>query len=455
MIAQAFIANEIELERDIQKELTHWRKVRHQTVLQVEGPRQVGKTHELRKFAYQNYKRVIYVNLVRDEFEFEDSLAYKDFMTVYCKKAGLEEYVDDANTILLIDEIQESASVYNAIRDLRERLSCDIIISGSYLARTVNSKDFFLPAGIAYLQMLPLSFREFCRASGKESLLDAVDLYGGSDPCVYETLEKLYQVYRHIGGYPQVVTTYLKTKEEASCMDVLADLVHTFTAESSRFFSNSTALSIFNEVYRAVMAEILTEKKGSGKSMIEYLTRFVKDSVKEPVSRNEVRMASSWLLYSGVIGYCDLYHNGDVTNVVSDRRIYFADCGIAWYISSLMTVPKDAIEGMLTETFAYTELNRLYQMPASKKTVRGNKPCFAVCGDYELDFVAVSDSHVRYGIEVKSSDNPAKSLAFFKEKGLIDTALRAAPSKGGHGQKMDTIPIYLVAIRFPYNHGSQ
>ena len=64
-------------------------------------------------------------------------------MEIYCKKAGLGEFINNENTVLIIDEIQESKEVYNAIRDLRERCSCDIIVSGSYLARTVNSKDFF------------------------------------------------------------------------------------------------------------------------------------------------------------------------------------------------------------------------------------------------------------------------------------------------------------------------
>lgn len=143
-------------------------------------------------------------------------------------------------------------------------------------------------------------------------------------------------------------------------------------------------------------------------------------------------------------------NNGEVTDVVSDRRIYFADTGIAYYISNFVTVSKYTIEGMLTETFAYTELNRLYQMPVGRKKVRGDKPCFAVCGDYELDFVVVSDEYVRYGVEIKSGDNQARSLNFFKEKGLIDKAFRAAPSNGGHGQKMDTIPIYMVGMGFPY-----
>lgn len=444
-----FIKNEIELERDVQKELLNWKNKRHHTVLQVEGPRQVGKTYETKKFAYAHYDRVIYVNLVRDEFGFEDLLSENDFMTKYCRQAGLE-YSDDEHTILIIDEIQERQTVYNSIRDLRERLGCDIIVSGSYLARTINSKDFFLPAGIAYLKMYPLSFREFCRARGCEEILDSLDLMGRSPDEHYDRLEKEYRIYRHIGGYPQVVTTYIKSEDEADCLEVLGDLIRTFTAESSRFFSNSTALSIFNEVYKSVMVEMAREKKGTGKAFLEIVTNFVKDSMKEPVSRNEVRAAASWLLYSGLIGYCDLYNNGDVNDVISNRRAYFTDTGIAYYISNLITIPENAVEGLLTETFAYTELNRLYQLPVGKRPVKGDKPCFSTCGNYELDFVVVSRRDERIGIEVKTSDNPARSLRFFKDKGMIDQAYRAMLSRGGHGEKADTIPIYLIGIGFPY-----
>lgn len=451
MAIQGFSKNEIELERDVQQELSDWKRKRHDTVLQVEGPRQVGKTHEVRKFAYSNYKQIVYVNLVRDEFGFEDLMPADDFMIQYCRRAGVSEFADDSNTILIIDEIQESIGVYNAIRELRERLSCDIIVSGSYLARTVKSKDFFLPAGIAYLRMYPLSFREFCRALGLETLLEEIYLDGTSPAEDYSRLEAVYQIYRHIGGYPQVVTTYIKSRDENDCMEVLADLVRTFTAESSRFFSNSTALSIFNEVYKAVFVQMAVEKKGTGKNFLEFVTDFVKDSVKEPVSRNEVRAASSWLLYSGLLGCCDLYNNGDITDVVSNRRAYYLDTGIAWYLSGMVTIPRDAVEGLLTETFAYAELNRLYQMPVRKKVVRGDKPCFSVCGDYELDFIVLDKDDRKIGIEVKTGNNRARSLEFYKEKGMIDLGYRAALSNGGRGEKFQTIPIYVVGSGFPYD----
>lgn len=445
-----FFTKEIELARDVQAALADWKRKRHNSVLQVEGPRQVGKTHEVRKFARDNYQQVIYVNLVRDEYGFEDLLSERQFLDRYCERAGLGSFRNDETTILIIDEIQERREVYNAIRDIRERCACDIIVSGSYLARTVNSRDFFLPAGIAYLRMMPLSFREFCRSLDLEETLLGLDPYGQSAREDYERLGKTYEVYRQIGGYPEVVTTYLRTGSVEECMDVLENLVRTFTAESSRFFSNSTAHSIFSEVYRAVMVQMAEEKKGTGKAFLEFVTNFVKDSIKEPVSRNEVRAASSWLLYSGVIGYCDLYNNGDVTDVVADRRAYFSDPGIANYISSLVTLPRDAREGMLTETFAYTELNRLYMAQASRRQVRGDKPCFSICGDYELDFVVVDKEDRRFGIEVKSSDNRARSLVYYKEKGLVDTAIRAVPAMGGRGERYVTIPIYMIGCRFPY-----
>lgn len=436
--------NEIELERDIQEQLMDWRKKRHQTVLQVEGPRQVGKTHEVCKFAYKYYKQVVYVNLVRDEFGFEDCMNLDDGMNRYCRGAGIGEFIDTEDTVLILDESQERATVYNAIRDFRERLSCDMIVSGSYLARTVNSKDFFLPAGIAYLKIFPLSFREFCRAQGLEETLMKIDLNSGSSTENYRCLEEAYQVYRRIGGYPQVVTTYMKTKNIDDCLEVLGDLVQTFTAESCRFFVNSTALSVFQEAYKAVLVRMASEKKKTGEDFCEFMINFVKESVKEPVSRNEVREAASWLLYSGIIGCCDLCNNGEVTDVIGNRRAYFTDCGIANYITELVTVPRDTIEGMLTETFAYTELNRLYQKTAGKRKVRGDKPCFSTCGDYELDFVVVDTEDNRFRIEVKTGNNRAR---------LIDYAFCAAKSTGGLGERIETIPIYTVGCRFPYTVG--
>ena len=96
------------------------------------------------------------------------------------------------NTILIIDEIQRSQTVYNAIRLLSRNVNCDIIVTGSYLGRVLQDKSFFLPAGtVSYCTMFPLSFMGFCRVFGAETELEAIDLYGQSDGIAYGQLEEL------------------------------------------------------------------------------------------------------------------------------------------------------------------------------------------------------------------------------------------------------------------------
>ena len=46
------------------------------------------------------------------------------------------------------------------------------------------------------IEMLPLSFAEFCRAYHLEELLQSIDLYGGSEKEDYVALTELYRLYK-------------------------------------------------------------------------------------------------------------------------------------------------------------------------------------------------------------------------------------------------------------------
>ena len=57
--------NTVELKRDIYKRLLEWKRENTHKVLELEGARQVGKTFILDKFAKENYKVQIYVNMAQ------------------------------------------------------------------------------------------------------------------------------------------------------------------------------------------------------------------------------------------------------------------------------------------------------------------------------------------------------------------------------------------------------
>lgn len=107
-------------------------------------------------------------------------------------------------------------------------------------------------------------------------------------------------------------------------------------------------------------------------------------------------------------------------------------------------------EEFLTETFAYSELYRLCKRAIDKRVVNEKLPCYSIYGEYELDFMMLDVNNKAYGIEVKG--NP-KSLAVYLDKKLIDRGIVANRTQGGHGKQFDTIPIYTVGARFPYEEG--
>ncbi|MBQ3546175.1 MAG: ATP-binding protein [Lachnospiraceae bacterium] len=439
-------------ERDIQKQFEEWKKYFSNLALYVKGARQIGKTTELKKFAYKNYENIVYINLsdIKERKEFEkvcNSNSIRFAMMNYCKEMGQEDFEDIDNTILVIDEIQESVNVYNSIRKLRAELKCKIALSGSYLGVTLN-KEYFLPVGdLCDVEMLSLSFSEFCRLYGADDILMNINLYGEGNDEDYKKLTKLYRIYREIGGYPAVIKEYLIYEDVEKCHKVLEYIINKFTDESSRYFNDDKCAEIFRSVYTNTLLNMSKEKKGSAAKDIETITEFVKKSTKLFVSRDEVNKAMSWLVYSHILGTCNLINQGNVYEILYDRRCYFMDCGIANHIAKNSTISNSDIDGLLAENFVYTELYRLYK----NSNIKGDKPCCSIYGNYELDFMIVDENDNKLGIEVKNSNsnNPISLIKFLEDK-KIDEGYIAGVTRGGVRKEYKAIPIYTVGCRFPY-----
>ena len=104
-----------------------------------------------------------------------------------------------------------------------------------------------------------------------------------------------------------------------------------------------------------------------------------------------------------------------------------------------MEIDKDISMGIRNENYVCIVLK-------NKKLMTN----FATFENYELDFL-LKDSEHTYGIEVKTSNstNPI-SLNVYLDKGFIDEGYMAGITRGGIREKIKTIPIYTVGVRFPY-----
>jgi hypothetical protein len=350
--------------------------------------------------------------------------------------------------------------VFNALRTLRAEVNCDIIIAGSYLGTlTANftkedsKKVFFSMGTVMSITMFSMSFAEFCRAFDAENMLMNVDIHGKSNCNEYQKLQTLYNLYCSIGGYPGVVLKYKETKNIEECLGVIGEILSMFKRESSRYFKDPKQITIFDLVYEQAIVEMLTEKRGSGKQIIGDITEFINKGGKALVSRDEISNAVTWLIRCNMIATCDMVEGKDFLNKRPNRRMYFMDCGIASYIMGNLALSDSSKKGLIAETFAFCELNRLFYTDISTRKVK-DKLCFSIYSQYELDFMLVGKGegieNTIFGIEVKANRGEPKSLKVYIDKRLVDKGILAEITQGGHGEKFDTIPIYTVGARFPY-----
>lgn len=456
----------MELERMIYKELLAWKSEKTGKVLELQGARQVGKTYILKKFAKENFKYFHYISMAEE--------SGKDFL--HCLEEAAKwipgtprpehqvlkeafhlynpEFEDGEDTVIVIDEIQESARVYNQIRILSREFESYVIVTGSYLGKTLQ-KEFFLPAGDTdRLQMGTLSFEEFVSALGEGELYKDTELYGGSEASSYEKLKGYFDIYQRIGGYPEVVSYYVEHQDIQKCEDMIGRLMDIFTSESIRYFTDITDVDIFPKLFQAIAILMLREKQGIRELTTE-LSKIIYQEESGRTTKIMVNRAINWLAQSHIIGYASKSTDCDHLQIKENCRYYFMDLGIASYFLKTTGEEPRQVKGLLAENYVYL---CLYERMRKKREIAGNAPWFVLYQKTkgELDFFVRSLlDYKNYGIEVKSTDSAAKTAKRLLEDGKLDYLyLLKGDTKGGISEdgKIYTVPLYL-ADRIKFNMG--
>ena len=453
----------MELKRDIYKELLAWKSKSNHKVLELEGARQVGKTYILEKFAKKEYQSHVYINMIGS--------SGKDFLQCLETAASWEpgkkrennpvykafqlydpDFSDCEDLLIVIDEIQESSVVYSKIREFARDFKAHFIVTGSYLGKT-REKEYFLSAGdTEVLTMTTLTFPEFLDAFHRRGLYESIDLYGGSDHAGYDELKSYFHIYLQIGGYPEVVTTYLESRSIPDCEAMISNLIQIFVKESSRYFDSPLELQMFEKIFSSIAATLLKEKKGTP-DLTTDLTKIIFKEESGRITKKMTNYAISWLFLSHQIGYCSMSVDCSNLDIVDNCRYYFNDLGVAGYFLKLTGEPLSIIEGVLCENFVYLELVRRIR----KQEIAGQVPWFAIDKKTsgELDFYVRSRiDNMDYGLEVKRGKNRANTANALLERGKLDFVYQLKNTYGGIADRKYSVPLYLCG-RIPFNLGKK
>lgn len=451
-----------DLKRDIYKRLLEWKERHSGKVLEVEGARQVGKTYILSKFAKENYQSFIYINMTQtsgQEFlecldmavKWEPGTERVDKPIHQALKLFDKRFTDDRDTVVFVDEIQDSPRVFSMIREFAREFEADFIVTGSYLGKVLQ-KDYFLPAGDTETMVLDtLSFEEFLEAAGKRRLYQELDLLGGNTAEEYEEVKSCFRIYCRIGGYPAVVRRYFEAGSIEECKEEIAEIIQVFVRESERYFDDILEMNLLEQLMPAIAQTMLKMKKGSS-DLVKELSKIVFREDSNRVTKKSIHQAIAWFYRSHIIGYCSQVNEGDILNVTPNSRFYFRDLGVAEYFLNMSGARPDAIEGIINENFVYLYLKK----KCDSRKIAGNNPMFATYKGGELDFFVNSRiDYQNYGVEVKAGKNQGKTADQMLRDGKVSYIYYLkGDSYGGKAGKISTIPVYLTG-RVEFNKGSQ
>lgn len=419
----------MDFKRDVWKELLYWKNNMASTTLEVRGARQVGKTYILKKFCVHEFSTFIYINMAEESGRIFLQCADQVFQqknTAFdlskLMKSYADSYTDSADTVVLIDEIQESSRVYNMVRSFTRQLAARFIITGSYLGKILD-KEFFLPAGdLSPVTMYPLSFPEFLDIFHLRE--EHQKLYDRQE--VSDELKKYFQIYTMIGGYPSVIIRFVETKDVSACFREVDRIMDTFIAESARYFDSVVDEDVFRTVIMSICQLSMTEKKG--KNLIEDLHKIVSRPGNSRISKSAIDHAIGWLHRSSIIGYAQKLIDGQVLKSVLRARCYFHDLGVSFRLGMRSGFSMQELHGYIAETYVYQTLrNRYYRAciytDVERSFVIGESPAFSIYqkNSGELDFVLFGSlGGYKNGIEVKWSTDSAVTGSEMLKDGLID-----------------------------------
>ena len=239
--------------RNLLGKLEQWRVTGHRKPLVIRGARQVGKTTLVNQFGKQ-FKQYIHVNLERPE----DASLFKTKTNIHSLVQGLllrhnmqRSAIEE--TLLFIDEIQESPEVVNLLRYFYEDMPELAVIAAGSMIENVHGTTLTFPVGrVEFLVLRPVSFEEFLFAGKQHSLIDAFHHMPVQDFACIE-LYNAFHRYAYLGGMPEVHARYLHGNDLTALVSVYESLMATYLNDVEKYARNEAQTHVIRHTIQQVM----------------------------------------------------------------------------------------------------------------------------------------------------------------------------------------------------------
>ena len=333
-----------------------------QVIKVVTGIRRCGKSTLLA--LYQDYLRtqgiaddqIIYVNF--EELEYEDLLDYKALYSYIKSRLHSEK-----TTYIFLDEIQQVANFQKAVDSLYVKQNVDIYITGSNAYLLSGELATLLSGRYVEINMLPLSFAEFCELRGvsdKDALL-AEYMKNGGLPYIAKLSGDTEKVDMYLEGiYNTIIVKDIEERQKRKEKDANKRKINDIALlkNISKFLASSVGSPI------------------SMKSIADYITSGGRSISQATVSDYVDALVEPYIFYPA-----ERYDVLGKQLLKMNQKMYIVDLGIRRHL-----LPRKRYDlGFSLENVVYLELLR-----------RGYEVNIGKVGITEVDFIARKRDDVYY-----------------------------------------------------------
>lgn len=432
------------MKRKIYNQLIEWKNNKINKPLLILGVRQCGKTYIINKFCQNEYKNYLKINLL----ERNDVVnLYKENINSEEKYKRLKAMInfdfDTENSILFIDEIQESEELISELKYFcEEHNNVRIICAGSLLGVKLKRLTKSFPVGKVYIKnMYPMDFEEYLIANDENFLIESIkECFVNNKPMLslHTKALKYYNSYLLTGGMPESVLNLININGDYIKYDknIISNIIESYFDDMKKYIQTQTEALRIRALYESLPSQLSNSSH-----------KFQYSKLNTGAKSRDYELPLDWLLSANMVQKVNCvktiekplkgFEDSDTF------KLFLSDIGI---LNNLLNISINDIlndnlkiyKGVITENYVANQL-LANEIPLFYWKNKQN---------VEVDFLIETKDGI-IPIEVKSSDNTqSKSLKIYN--GLFNPpyAIRMSTKDFGYNSetKIKSVPLYATFL---------
>lgn len=417
-------------------DLIAWKNSQNHMPLIIKGARQVGKTWLMKEFGKTQYKKIAYIsfdNNPRLDTLFQKDLNVKRLLDGLNIEVGFN--ITPKDTLIIFDEIQENPLALTSLKYFSENApEYDIVAAGSLLG-VAHHKGTGFPVGkVEYLNLYPLSFKEFLLAMKEKQILEIIDKNDFEMQKVFkERINDLLRRYCYVGGMPKAVLSFSEKQDYNLVRKIQKNILDDYEGDFSKHIPPEQ-VERTRLLWNAIPSQLVKENK-----------KCVYGKIKQGARAKDFEIALNWLIDSGLVHKVNRVSEPNMPlkayEDVSAYKLFLLDVGLLGAMNDLDSrslLENDKLfndyNGAITEQYVLQEF----------KTI-GDLPVFYWASNRaELDFLIQYKNNI-IPVEAKATVNlQAKSLKSFRQKYEPKISIRTSLADYEENNGLLNIPLYDI-----------